>query len=83
MFDKIVLSLSSKLIIMIQEFKNIEECKDYLRTVKLKKAIFYFNVFGWSTYYTLERTFATPTGKLKGFPHSVVISTAMLRPKVI
>ena len=35
---------------------------------------FYFNVYGWDTYYTLEPTFATPTGNLKGFPRKKQIS---------
>lgn len=32
---------------------------------------FFYNVFGWETYYTLKPTFATPTGKAKGFPRKV------------
>jgi hypothetical protein len=33
---------------------------------------FYVNVFGWETYYTRKPTFATPTGKAKGFPRRVL-----------
>lgn len=37
-----------------------------------KNTRFYYNVFGWSTYYTLKPTFATPTGKLRGFPRCII-----------
>ena len=68
---------------MTQEFKNIQECQDYLRSTKQKKAIFYFNVYGWSSYFTLEPTFATPSGRLKDFPRRAEISLRMTKPKVI
>ena len=38
-----------------------------------KPTKFYFNVYGWQTYFTLKPTFATPTGKLKAFPKSITI----------
>lgn len=68
---------------MTQEFKNIQECKDYLKANNQKRAKFYVNVYGWTTYFTLEPTFATPSGKLKEFPREVEISTRMRKPKVI
>ena len=68
---------------MTQEFKNIQECKDYLKATNQKRAKFYVNVYGWTTYFTLEPTFATPSGKLKEFPREVEISTRMRKPKVI
>jgi hypothetical protein len=38
-----------------------------------KPTRFYLNVYGWNTYLTLKPTFATPTGKLKAFPKSLII----------
>lgn len=38
-----------------------------------KPTKFYLNVYGWNTYLTLKPTFATPTGKLKGFSKSIII----------
>ncbi|GHM98803.1 hypothetical protein WSM22_02930 [Cytophagales bacterium WSM2-2] len=35
--------------------------------------VFFYNVFGWDTYFTLEPTSSTPTGKAKGFPSRVKI----------
>ena len=50
-----------------------EEAQEYIRSKGRKRMTFYFNVYGWNTYYTLEPTFATPTGNLKGFiPFSVI-----------
>ena len=68
---------------MTQEFKNIQECKDYLKATKQKRARFFYNVYGWTSYFTLEPTFATPSGKLKEFPREVEISTRMQKPKII
>lgn len=58
----------------MQEFKTIDDCKNYLKENNLKQQTFYCNVYGWDTYYTLEPTFATPTGKLKEFPRSKLIT---------
>jgi len=41
-------------------------------TAKGKNTKFYYNVFGWNTYFTLKPTFATPTGKAKGFPRIII-----------
>lgn len=38
-----------------------------------KPTKFYFNVYGWSVYLTLKPTFATPSGKMKAFPKSIII----------
>lgn len=51
--------------------------KEATKLIKGRKqsVLMYYNVFGWSTYFTLEPTFATPTGKLwkDGFPKVVKI----------
>jgi hypothetical protein len=46
-----------------------------LITGRKQYKLFYYNVFGWKQYFTLEPTFATPTGKLwnEGFPRVVKI----------
>ena len=44
------------------------EAQEYIKSIGRKRMTFYFNVEGWDMYYTLEPTFATPTGKLKEFP---------------
>jgi hypothetical protein len=66
----------------IKEY-TLEQAKEYLRENKKTKGEFYFNVYGWSNYYTLEPTFATPTGNLKEFPRKVIISTRTTKPKAI
>jgi hypothetical protein len=68
---------------MTQEFKNIQACKDYLKETNQKRARFFVNFYGWNSYFTLEPTFATPSGRLKEFPREVEISTRMTKPKVI
>lgn len=55
------------------EFKNIEECKNYLNVNNLKKLDFYFNFYGWDFYYSLNPTFATPSGKNKLYPRKCKI----------
>jgi hypothetical protein len=54
-----------------QEF-TIEKACEYARARK-RNTRFFYNVYGWQTYFTLKPTFATPTGKAKGFPRSVII----------
>lgn len=49
---------------------TLEQAKEFVRTQGKKALVFYVNIFGWNSYYTLEPTFATPTGKLKGFPRT-------------
>ena len=44
------------------------EAQEYIKSIERKRMNFYYNVYGWDEYYTLEPTFATPTGKLKDFP---------------
>ena len=44
-----------------------------LRAAGRKRVRMFYNVFGWSVYYTPSPTFATPTGRAAGFPHSVYI----------
>lgn len=51
------------------EFKTIKEATSHLRNVKAKGKIpIYYNIYGWTTYFTLEPTFATPTGNHPDFP---------------
>lgn len=56
----------------ITEFTE-KQAKEYLRGKGKKSGKFYKNVYGWKVYYTLEPTFATPTGKDKDFPRTVRI----------
>ena len=59
----------------IKEY-TIDQAKEY--ALKEGKPIrFFVNVYGWSTYYTLKPTFATPTGKLKEFPRTVKFKPLM------
>ena len=55
-----------------EEF-TIEKACEYAQK-RGKNTRFYYNVFGWSTYYTLKPTTATPSGRLKGFPRSVILN---------
>jgi hypothetical protein len=50
---------------------SMQQAQQYA-TMRNKPTKFYFNVFGWQTYYTLKPTFATPTGKAKGFPRIII-----------
>lgn len=54
-----------------QEF-TIEKACAYARE-RGKNTRFYYNVYGWSTYFTLKPTFATPSGRLKEYPRSVIL----------
>lgn len=54
-----------------QEF-SIEQATDYAYK-RGKNTRFYYNFYGWHFYFTLKPTFATPTGRLKDFPRSVVL----------
>ena len=56
----------------IREFTE-SEAKAYLKQKGKKSGRFYVNFFGWQSYLTLEPTFATPTGKAKGFPRTTII----------
>lgn len=48
-----------------------EEAQEIASKSEKSGKYFYFNVFGFDTYYTLFPTIATPTGKAKGFPKKV------------
>lgn len=50
---------------------TMKEAQEYT-TKRGKNTKFYYNVFGWTTYFTLKPTFATPTGKAKGFPRIII-----------
>ena len=56
----------------VREF-TIAQAKAYLKQKGKKSGRFYVNVYGWQTYLTLEPTFATPTGKAKGFKITTII----------
>lgn len=55
---------------MFEQKFTLEQAKEYVRQQGKKALVFYWNVFGWDTYLTLEPTFATPTGILKSFPRT-------------
>jgi antirestriction protein len=46
----------------------------FIKGAKKDRMTFYYNVYGGNDYFTLEPTFATPTGKLKGYPRKVTIT---------
>ena len=50
-----------------------EQAKAYLKQKGKKSGRFYVNIFGRDYYLTLKPTFATPTGKAKGFPRTIII----------
>jgi hypothetical protein len=56
----------------IKEF-TLKEAQNHIRNKGNKQGRFYVNFYGWQVYYTLEPTFATPTGKAKGFPRTRTI----------
>jgi antirestriction protein len=53
---------------------SFKQAVNFVNESGKEKMSFYYNVFGGSVYYTLEPTFATPTGRLKGFPSKVTIT---------
>ncbi len=58
---------------MTEQF-SLEQARDYVRRMGRKRMTFFYNVRGWSAYYTLQPTLATPTGKLRDFPRTKRIS---------
>ena len=53
---------------------TLEQARDYVRRMGRKRMTFFYYVYGWNAYYTLQPTFATPTGKLRDFPRTKRIS---------
>ena len=49
---------------------TLKEAQNYIRKKGNKQGVFYVNFYGFKIYYTLEPTFATPTGRAKGFPRT-------------
>jgi hypothetical protein len=49
---------------------SFEQCQEYLREHNLESKDFYVNIYGWQRYYTLEPTFATPSGILPKYPRT-------------
>jgi hypothetical protein len=49
---------------------TLKGAQNYIRKKGNKQGVFYVNVYGFEIYYTLEPTFATPTGRAKGFPRT-------------
>jgi len=49
---------------------TLKEAQNYIRKKGNKQGVFYVNFYGFEIYYTLEPTFATPTGRAKGFPRT-------------
>lgn len=56
----------------VREFSEAQ-AKAYIKAKGKKSGRFYVNFYGWNVYYTLEPTFATPTGRAKGFPRTRII----------
>lgn len=52
---------------------SLKEAQSLIRSKGKKTGRFYVNFYGWEVYYTLKPTFATPTGKAKGFPRTRLI----------
>lgn len=46
----------------------------YMLDKKRRRMKFYFNVWGWTTYLTLEPTGSTPTGKHPDFPRTKTVT---------
>jgi len=57
----------------IKEY-TLDEAKQYIKSINRKRVKFYCNFYGWSFYYTLEPTFATPNGLNKDFPRFKMIT---------
>jgi hypothetical protein len=57
---------------MAKEY-SLKEAQSLIKSKKKKTGRFYVNFYGFKIYYTLEPTFATPTGKAKGFPRTRLI----------
>ena len=53
---------------------SLAQAISYIKDAKKDRMSFYYNVYGGNVYFTLQPTFATPTGKLKGFPRMVTIT---------
>ena len=52
---------------------NLKEAQRYIKSKSKKQHRFYVNFYGWEVYYTLDPTFATPTGLAKGFPRTRLV----------
>jgi hypothetical protein len=48
------------------KFKNLKECKDYLRSNGLRKGIFFLESEGFDSFYTLEKTKNSKVDSLTG-----------------
>lgn len=57
----------------MEEFHSLKSAQAYLKKKGKKSGRFYNNVMGWSRYLTTEPTPATPTGRAKGFPRTVIV----------
>jgi antirestriction protein len=53
---------------------SLAQAIDFIKEAKKDRMTFYYNVYGGNDYFTLQPTFATPTGKLKGYPSKVTIT---------
>jgi hypothetical protein len=53
---------------------SLAEAIVFIKKAGKDKMTFYYNVYGGNDYFTLQPTFATPTGKLKGYPSKVTIT---------
>jgi hypothetical protein len=55
-----------------QEYTK-KQAIEYLKSKGKTSGRFYNNVYSWSSYLTLKPTFATPTGKAKGFARTIIV----------
>jgi antirestriction protein len=53
---------------------SLAEAIIFIKDAKKDKMTFYYNVYGGNDYFTLQPTFATPTGNMQGFPRKVTIT---------
>lgn len=56
----------------IKEY-SLQEAKEYVQSCGRQRMTFFVNHYGWEVYYTLEPTFATPTGNNKKFKRTTYI----------
>lgn len=68
--------MKKKNISLFQEGKEFTKTEviNILKESGRKRVRLYYNVLGWSVYYTTAPTFATPTGRAAGFPRTKYIS---------
>lgn len=51
-----------------------DEVQAILRRHGRRRARLFFNVLGWTVFFTTEPTWCTPTGRAKGFPRTCYVN---------